>query len=114
MMGQDRISRALLYAIFIGIGALTVGCNAPKDHLQTFDRFFEASDYQNSAIFAQQKLNCRKTPVGEDLLWTMQLGSIERIKHDCNKSTEYFDKAEDMLKYFDEQSKFRMPSAQLP
>ena len=104
-MRQCQALKPLLCITAVVIIFSATGCNFPKDHLQTFNRFYESSDYTNCACFAQNKLKCRKTPAGEDLLWTVQLGSVERIRHDCNKSTEYFDKAEDMLKYFDEQSK---------
>ncbi|MHC4124056.1 MAG: COG3014 family protein [Planctomycetota bacterium] len=39
------------------------------------------------------------------MLWALQLGTIERIRKDYQKSTDCFDKAEEMLKFFDEQSK---------
>ena len=80
------------------------GCNAPKEHLTAFNKYFEASDYENSILYAQKKLGCRKNPKGEDLLWAMQLGAVERIRQNYQQSTEYFDKAEDMLKYYDEKS----------
>ncbi len=63
------------------------------------------SDYDNSALFAQKNMSNRKDPTGEDLLWALQLATIERIRQNYQKSTEYFDKAEDMLKYYDEQFK---------
>ena len=81
------------------------GCNAPKDNLTTFNGHFERFDYENSALFAEGKISKQKNPKGEDLLWALQLGTVERIRQDYPKSTETFDKAEDMLKYYDEQSR---------
>ena len=80
------------------------GCNAPKDHLATFNGHFEGFDYENSALFAEKKISKQKNPKGEDLLWALQLGTVQRIQQDYAKSTDSFDKSEDMLKYFDEQS----------
>ena len=77
------------------------GCNAPKSHLMAFNSHFEASDYENSAIFARKKISGKQNPRGEDLLWALQLGTVERIRKDYNSSTEYFDKSEEMLKFFD-------------
>ena len=81
------------------------GCNVPKDHLTKFNRHFEKLDYENSVLFAEKKMHKRGKPKGEDLLWALQLGAVERIRGDYEKSTAWFDKAEEMLKYYDEQSK---------
>ncbi len=83
----------------------STGCNAPRNHLKVFNKHFEASNYDNSALFAQQKISRKKNPTGEDLLWALQLATVERIRQNFQKSTEYFDKSEDMLKYYDEQFK---------
>ena len=80
------------------------GCNSPKDNLAAFNGYFSSSDYEESAVFAEKKISKKKNPKGEDLLWALQLGTVQRIQQDYAKSTESFDKAEDMLKYFDEQS----------
>jgi hypothetical protein len=80
------------------------GCNAPQGQLAAFNGHFESFDYEKSARFAEKKISKKKNPKGEDLLWAMQLGTVQRIQQDYSKSTESFDKAEDMLKYYDEQS----------
>ena len=80
------------------------GCNAPQGHLAAFNGYFERFDYEKSAQFAKKKISKKKNPKGEDLLWALQLGTVTRIQQDYAKSTESFDKAEDMLKYYDEQS----------
>jgi len=103
-MNGVRIGYPLLLAILtLLILPFSAGCNTPKDHLKAFNTHFEASNYENSALFAQKKIGKQKNPKGEDLLWALQLGSVERIRKDYQKSTECFDKAEDMLKYYDEQ-----------
>ncbi|MCK4753482.1 MAG: hypothetical protein KAS75_08540 [Planctomycetes bacterium] len=105
MKGFKLRSPVLFAIIALLVLPFFIGCNAPKNHLATFNGHFEIADYNNSALFAQKRIKNRKTPKGEDLLWTLQLGSVERIRQDYNTSTEYFDKSEDMLKYYDEQSR---------
>ncbi len=102
-MGDRSSNVPVLLVLFTGLGLFTAGCNAPKDHLTAFDRQFVCCNYEQSAAFAQNKIRGKDKPSGEDLLWTLQLGSIERMRHNYEKSSEYFDKAEDMLKFFDEQ-----------
>ena len=87
-----------------------VGCNAPKSHLMKFDSSFK-TDYlelfnlEKSTQFAQSKISNSKNPKGEDLLWSMQLGCLDRIKQNHQQSNDSFDKSEEMLKFFDYQNK---------
>lgn len=105
-MNRVKVGYPFLFAILTLLNLLfSTGCNAPKDNLKVFNTSFEASNYDNSALFAQQKIGRQKNPAGEDLLWALQLASVERIRQNYPKSTEYFDKAEGMLKYYDEQFK---------
>ncbi len=105
-MSRVRCWNPILFAILPLFNLIFfTGCNAPKTHLNTFNNHFESSDYENSALFAQEKISKQKNPKGEDLLWALQLGTVERIRQDYRKSTEYFDKAEEVLKFYDEQSK---------
>jgi hypothetical protein len=105
-MNRARVGCPLLLAILtLSILPFAIGCNTPKDNLKVFNTSFEASNYDNSALFAQQKIGRQKNPSGEDLLWALQLATVERIRQNFQKSTEYFDKAEDMLKFYDEQFK---------
>lgn len=93
----------LITAVFI------TGCNAPKSNLLKFNNSFRTDylnslNFDNSAEFAQSKISKGKNPKGEDLLWSMQLGCIERIKQNYRQSNEYFDKSEEMLNFFDYQN----------
>ena len=106
MMNGVSVGYPLLFAILTLLTLpFSTGCNTPKDHLKAFNTHFETSNYENSALFAQKKIGKQKNPKGEDLLWVVQLGTVERIRQNYQKSTECFDKAEEMLKYYDEQSK---------
>jgi hypothetical protein len=105
-MNRVKVGCPFLFAILTLFNlSFSTGCNAPKDQLKVFNTSFEASNYDNSALFAEKKISQRKNPDGEDLLWALQLAAVERIRQNYPKSTEYFDKAEDMLKYYDEQFK---------
>lgn len=105
-MSGVRVGGVIVVAVLTVLSLPYVtGCNVPKDHLTKFNRHFEKLDYENSALFAEKKIGKRQKPKGEDLLWALQLGAVERIRGDYEKSTEWFDKAEEMLKYYDEQSK---------
>ncbi|HEW78437.1 MAG TPA: hypothetical protein ENH34_00500, partial [Phycisphaerales bacterium] len=106
MTGAVKHWNPVLFAVLTLLSsAFLTGCNAPMGQLNAFNRYFKACDYENSALFAQKRISGREKPQGEDLLWALQLGTVERIRRDYRKSTEYFDKAEDMLKFYDEQSK---------
>jgi len=105
-MGGVRLGNPIVLAIVTVLNfPFFIGCNAPKQYLTAFNKRFESMDYENSALFAEKRIGKRENPKGEDLLWALQLGTVERIRQDYQKSTECFDKAEDMLKYYDEQSR---------
>lgn len=106
MISRTEFGNLLTFAVFILFNlAFFAGCNAPRDHLATFNGHFECMDYEKSALFARKKIHKSEKPKGEDLLWALQLGTVERIRKNYLESTEYFDKAEQMLKFYDEQSK---------
>lgn len=104
----NKDSYRILYLFFIP-SLLIAGCNAPKSNLLKFNTTFRAdfsssSGLENSISIAQSKISKGKNPKGEDLLWSMQLGSLERINQNYTQSNEHFDKAEQMLNYFDYQN----------
>jgi uncharacterized protein len=86
------------------------GCNPPANALMKFNSLYmsdaaKASDFTKSEQFAISKAGkSGKNPNREDLLWSLQLGSIARSKQDYNQSNEYFDRSEEMLGYFDYQN----------
>ena len=86
---------------FVFILFVFAGCNAPKRQLGTFDEYFRSSNYEKSIEFAQSKISKSTNPKKEDLLWTLQLGTLERLKQNYQESNGYFDKSEEMLNYFD-------------
>jgi len=90
---------------FVFILFVFAGCNAPKRQLGTFDEYFRSSNYEKSIEFAQSKISKSTNPKKEDLLWTLQLGTLERLKQNYQESNGYFDKSEEMLNYFDYQNK---------
>jgi hypothetical protein len=105
LMSGDRFKNLGVFVVLALLSlSFCTGCNAPKSYLAAFNDHFERFDYGSSALFARKKISKNKNPRGEDLLWALQLGTVERIQQEYTKSSETFDKAEDMLKYYDEQS----------
>jgi len=95
--------------ILLFIAFFEAGCNAPKDALNKFNASFRtgalnSSGFEKAVSIAQSKTSKSKNPKKEDLLWSMQLGSVERMNKNYSQSNDYFDKSEDMLKYFDYQN----------
>lgn len=106
---MTKDSGRVLFSLFVLSAFLFAGCNAPKSHLAKFNSAFRsdyvgADSFLNSTEYAQSKISKSKNPKGEDLLWSMQLGCIGRIEQDHEQSNVYFDKAEEMLNYFDYQN----------
>ena len=107
-MMDKRNSQPILRLVFIPL-IFIAGCNAPKQDLLKFDSSFKtdylnSSNLENSVQIAQSKTGKSKNPKGEDLLWSMQLGCLERIKQNYRQSNDYFDKSEKMLSFFDYQN----------
>ena len=115
MRGCTKLS---ILIILLAIISLT-GCNPAADNLTKFNTHFKNEymqwsnpEYQiadtdpflMSTHFADSKIGDRNKPKGEDLLWALQMASLERIKQNHKLSNEYFDKAEDMLNFFDHQN----------
>jgi len=96
----NRLLKLCCVTLVIPLFLLT-GCNVPKDNLTVFNRLYQADDYQASYNYANAKISNSKKPKTEDLLWTLQLASLERFNQNYAQSTAHFDSAEQMLKYFD-------------
>ena len=96
--------------ILLGLVFLFTGCNAPKNALNKFDDSFRSealnsSGFSKAIKLAESKISKGGNPKKEDLLWAMQLGSIERLNKNYSQSNDYFNKSEKMLNYFDYQNK---------
>ena len=107
MMGK-RYSNLILSLFFIS-AVFIVGCNAPQHDLLQFNASFKTdylnrSNFENSVQIAQSKTSKSRNPKGEDLLWSMQLGCLERIQQNYEQSNGYFDHSEKMLSFFDYQN----------
>ncbi|MFH1718366.1 MAG: hypothetical protein ABIF19_13515 [Planctomycetota bacterium] len=89
---------ALSFAIF-------AGCNAPKSNLTKFNRYFNDYNLEESGEFAKSKISNSEKPKGEDLLWSLQAGTVLRLEQSYKESNKYFDGSEEMLNYFDYQNK---------
>ncbi|MHC5200349.1 MAG: COG3014 family protein [Planctomycetota bacterium] len=86
------------------LGLFVSGCNAPKSHLNKFNGYFESGDFEQARQFAEKKIKQKDTPRAEDLLWSLQIGSIDRIEKKYAQSTAMFDDCERAMSYFDSQN----------
>jgi hypothetical protein len=101
-MNRDPVrNRFFLFVLLLPVFA---GCNASKSHLSTFSGYFNSSDYEKSIEFAQSKISKSKNPKRADLLWTLQLGTLERLRQNHRESNNHFDRSEEMLNFFDYQN----------
>lgn len=110
VLNMKKICFVRILFLFPVIVFLIAGCNAPKSALNKFDASFQngalgSTDFSKAVQLAQSKQSKSKNPKKEDLLWSMQLGVIERMNKNYGLSNEYFDKSEEMLNYFDYQNK---------
>ncbi|MBN2593614.1 MAG: hypothetical protein JXA81_08925 [Sedimentisphaerales bacterium] len=101
-MNRDPVKNRLF--LFVLLFSFFAGCNAPKSQLSTFGEYFKNSDYEKSIEFARSKVSKSKNPKKEDLLWTLQLGTLERLRQNYQESNNNFDRSEEMLNYFDYQN----------
>ena len=104
MRDSSSMRKLLRCVLTLSIVSILSGCNAPKSHLSQFNHFFEAGDFEKARNFAQKKTSQKDTPRGEDLLWSLQIGSIDRIEKNYTQSTEIFDVCEDMMTHFDSEN----------
>ncbi len=102
-------SRARCFTLGVSLFALLclTGCNTPKEDLMKFDSYIARANFRAACDFADKEIHSSPTPKAEDLLWTLQLGALERVRSegDYTRSTRYFDRAEEMLKYFDQKNR---------
>lgn len=99
-----------ILCISLATAFLISGCNAPRNALNKFDTSFQSealgsSNFSRAIKLAQSGISKSKNPKKEDLLWSLQLGSIERLNKNYSQSNEYFDQSEKMLNFFDYQNK---------
>ncbi|MBN1796117.1 MAG: hypothetical protein JW804_05540 [Sedimentisphaerales bacterium] len=104
---EGKAFQRFLFFIFVicPVLSLFTGCNPPKDQLCKFNGYYEAGDFDSAGAFAQCKIPNRKNPGGQDLLWSLQLGLVERTLGRYQKSLETFDRCEKMLGHYDTQSR---------
>lgn len=97
---MNNISKFTIFAL-TAIMLFLYGCNAPREHLNGFNKYYETGNYGGAAVFAEEKVKKRHNPSGDDLLWTLQEASAKRNMNDYNSSSAEFDRAEDYMKYYD-------------
>jgi hypothetical protein len=103
---MSKLPRSIIFLIgvYLSSALMFSGCNAPKSHLNKFNQFIELSDFEKARDFAEKKLRQKNTPRGEDVLWSLQIGAIDRIEKDFSQSTQVFDACEEMMTHFDSEN----------
>ena len=98
------INKIIAVVFILLVGPFFSGCNPAKSDLAVFNCQFEAADYNNAGLFAQKKIKNGKNPSGDDLLWTLQFASAERMQFNYRQAIASFDKAEEMMNFYAPQS----------
>jgi hypothetical protein len=94
---------ARVRVIGLSVVALAVlgGCNIPRGHLTKFNQFYEQGNLVGAQGYAQKLAKTKSDPTGDDLLWALQMGAVERARKDFSQSNQWFDRAEEMMKSLD-------------
>jgi uncharacterized protein len=100
MMSIRAVSPGLACTLITVVAVFTGGCNAPKQHLTQFNEMVVTGDLAGAKDFAANRVRCGDKPGGEDLLWTLQVGSLERVGGHYTASSRAFDNSEEMIKFF--------------
>lgn len=79
------------------------GCNPARDNLAVFDNIYQGGQLRQAKAFCEQKLHEPIKPKGDNLLWALQLGAVERAQRNYSQSNLWFDRCEEMMKTFDMQ-----------
>jgi uncharacterized protein len=104
---KNKVASIFSFILWMAVGILLflAGCNAPKEHLEQFNCMYQQGQLDLAEQFSAKKIKDPNKPSGEDLLWAMQLGSIQRTKKNYQDSTLWFDRCEEMMKVYDPQSR---------
>lgn len=81
------------------------GCNAPREHLTQFNDMYQQGNFVCAKTFSEEKIKNTSSPSGQDLLWAMQSGAVNRSLKNYAESIQWFDRCEDMMKVFDPQAR---------
>ena len=93
------------FCFVFGLLIFLAGCNVPKSQLAQFNDYYRTAQFDMAMTYAQCRIGKSEKPNGEDLLWSLQVASVKLQVGDANGSAEVFDKAEEMLNYYDFENK---------
>jgi len=79
------------------------GCNPARENLTIFNNIYQCGQLSQAKAFSEQRIKEPITPSGDNLLWALQLGAIERAQKNYERSNYWFDRCEDMMKVYDQQ-----------
>jgi hypothetical protein len=101
MLGNRCISYAGLAVWLLLIG----GCNPARQHLEQFNTLFLNGQYQEASQFCAGRISDPNKASGDNLLWALQMGSVQRVNRNYAESNLWFDRCEELMKTFDPQSR---------
>lgn len=97
---MPRIIRILMFLAAV----MAAGCNSMRDNLGRFNSYFEQGNIAQASEFSSSLVKGGTSPSNNDVVWMLQTGSLERLEKDYQKSNEYFDRAEALIKHYREKS----------
>lgn len=101
-MRLPKVLFRFLTLIFLFFIPAFTGCNSARGDLDRFNEYVLGGNYENGGAFAESNIKaCVGKPGCDDLLWTLQSASMERMQKRYEKSNSFFDSAESMMKYHD-------------
>jgi len=65
-----------------------------------YDRYFEHGELKMAVSTAQNAVRKGGKPSRDNVLWMLQLGVAERLEGRFEQSTQWFDKAEELMQYY--------------
>lgn len=100
---EIMVNRKLQFAVGCLV-FICAGCAVAKVSQLAFTATAQRGYYQNAAVLARGEIGKHNT--SRDLLWNLQLGTVERLLKNYEASNAAFDHAEDAYRTYDLQSLF--------
>ncbi len=99
--GKRSIGTAGLVVWLLLVG----GCNPARQHLDQFNCLYLSGKFQEATQFCADRISDPNKASGDNLLWALQMGSVQRINRNYADSNLWFDRCEELMKTFDPQSR---------
>jgi hypothetical protein len=87
--------------LFIIAALVLAGCNPPMKQLREFDGLYQQGCLHDAEEFCEDRIKNPNDASGNNLLWALQMGIVQRCRLKYDDSTLWFDRCEEMMKTFD-------------